>query len=384
MKHLEFAEISAAIGCRAAGLFFGLLTIAQVALAAPVVQQVSGALDHNGAVTITGAGFGSKPDAAPLVWDDASGRNILDKWDGAWPSKLSGYNTAYYDPMHSVGLPHSHVSRYIAGAHAGNSGADSGYDVVFFKNIEVTSFPSYVYASWYQRADAGWVFGGDNNFKTFAYSVCCSPYEHPNDWFTAYGPPQPSSINASDTPQWTIGDNGASLQYPDAEGHNAWYGHGVNPMAGKWAKEEVAVKITNQKDGYVKVWENGVLVLDYHGATDKYPGTRRTVGIGGFARIQVAKNWRYFADAYLDTTLARVVIANKPDLSKATIIENQIPDAWSDTSIHATVNLGKFSQGDKAYLFVVDASGNVSATGLPVTAGGTVAVPAAPTSVAVH
>jgi len=359
----------------------GLLVAIRPALGAPVVQQVSGTLDHRGTITISGTGFGSKPTAAPLVWDDATGNNIRDKWDGAWPYLLPGHNTGYYDPIHGVNPPHSHGSRYIAGAHAGNSGAYSGYDVVFFKNVPLQAFPFYIYASWYQRADKDWVFGRDNNYKTFAYSVCCSPYELPNDWFTAYGPPRPASI--TDGAQWTIGDNGKSLQNPDANGHNAWWGSGVNPMAGQWAKEEIAVKVTNQTDGYVKVWENGRQVLNYTGSTDKYPGDQRTIGIGGYARNQYAQNWRYFADAYLDTTLSRVVLANKPELARATITENQIPSVWSDSSITATVNLGRFAQGETAYLFVVDSSGTASAAGLAVTAGGTATVPNPPTAIGV-
>jgi len=124
-------------------------------------------------------------------------------------------------------------------------------------------------------------------------------------------------------------------------------------------------------------------VINYAGSTDKYSGDRRTIGIGGFARMRQLKNWRYFADAYLDTTLSRVVLANKPELARATIIENQIPSAWSDNSITATVNLGRFEQGETAYLFVVDSSGTASAAGLAVTAGGTAAVPNPPTAVGV-
>ena len=359
----------------------GLFLVVRPVQSAPVVQQVSGTLDHRGAITINGTGFGSKPTAAPLVWDDATGTNILDKWDGAWPYLVPGYNTGYHDPMHGVTPPHSHDSRYIAGAHAANTGAYSGYDVVFFKNIPRLAFPFYVYASWYQRADNNWVFGGDNNYKTFAYSVCCSPYELPNDWFTAYGPPHPG--NTTDSAQWSVGDNANSLQNPDANGHNAWWGNGVNPMAGQWAKVEIAVKLTNQTDGYIKVWENGRQVMNYAGSTDKYSGDRRTIGIGGFARMQKQQNWRYFADAYVDMTLSRVVLANTPELAHATIIENQIPSAWSDDSIMATVNLGRFVQGETAYLFVVDSSGTASAAGLAVTAGGTAATPNPPTAVGV-
>jgi hypothetical protein len=350
--------------------------------AAPVVQQVSGTLDHRGTITISGSAFGTKSTAAPLVFDDASSGSISDKWDGAWPFQLPGYNTGYYAPMRGISLPHSHDTRYIAGAHASNASAYAGYDVVFFKNVVLKSFPSYIYASWYQRADDHWTFGGDNNYKTFAYSVCCSPYELPNDWFTAYGPPHPGST--TDGAQWLYTDNSDSLENPDNNGHNAWWGSAVNPMAGAWSKVEVAVKLTNQTDGYIKVWENGRQVMNYAGSTDKYAGNERTIGIGGFARMQVPTNWRYFADAYVDMSLARVVLADKPVLSQASIIEVQIPSAWSDTSITATVNLGKFTQGQTAYLFVVDATGTPSASGLAVSAGGSAMEPSPPSAVAVH
>lgn len=363
-------------------VWIALLVAVRPALSAPAPQQVSGTLNHGATITISGTGFGSKPTAAPLVWDDASGNTILDKWDGAWPYLLPGFNTGYYSPMHGVNPPHSHDSRFIAGAHAGSINAYGGYDVVFFKNFTLQPFPFYIYASWYQLADSGWVFGGDNNYKTFAYSICCSPYELPNDWFTAYGPPHPGST--TDGAQWTIVDNANSLSNPDANGHNAWWGSGVNPMAGVWSKVEIAIKVTNQTDGYVKVWENGSQVVGYVGSTDKYAGNRRTVGIGGFARIQVPQNWRYWADAYVDTTLSRVVLADKPVLAQATIIENQIPSAWTDTSVTATVNLGRFAQGQMAYLIVVDSSGTASAAGVAVTAGGgAAAVPSPPSAVGV-
>lgn len=362
--------------------------LASVAMSAPVVQQVSGTFDHKATVIISGTGFGSKPTAAPLVWDDATGAKMSDKWDGLWPYKgPPGFNLAYYSPMRGVNPPHSHDSRLIAGAHNGGNW-QTGTDVVFFKNIALPAFPFYIYASWYQVADKKWVYGGDNNYKTFEYSNCCSPYEMPNNWFTAYGPPHPDS--STDSPMWVWTDDGHAMLSPvDANGHNAWWGHGVSPMSGTWSKVEVAVKVTNQDDGYIKVWEDGRQVMDYVGSTDKYPGNSRTIGIGGFARIASPQNWRYFDDAYLDLSLARVVLANNAVLADATVIEPQIPKAWSSTSITATVNLGKFGSGSTAYLFVVDASGTPSAKGLAVKAGGSAApdepgAPQPPSSVTVR
>src|SRR5712691_3388410 len=51
----------------------------------PVIRSATGTLSHKSAVTIAGTGFGSKAQAAPLVWDDASGTNVLAKWSGYWP-----------------------------------------------------------------------------------------------------------------------------------------------------------------------------------------------------------------------------------------------------------------------------------------------------------
>jgi hypothetical protein len=360
--------------------WIGVLAGSLPALSAPVLLQVSGALNHKGTITISGSDFGTKASAAPLVWDDATGSDISKNWDGAWPNLLPGYNTNYYSPMRGMNPPHSHDRRYIAGAHAANTGAYSGYDVIFFKTISLQPFPFYIYASWYQRADNEWVFSGDNNFKTFDYSEGNNPYAS-NSWYTCYGPPHPSS--KTDSAQWCT--EAGTLSNPDVNGHNVWWDDGVNPMAGKWSKVEIAIKATDQSDGYVNVWENGHQVIKYIGPTDTHTGTQRTIGIGGYARAQGQKNnWRYYDDAYVDTTLSRVVLADKPVLSQATIIENQIPSSWSDGSITATVNLGKFAQGQTAYLFVVDSSGTPSVAGLAVTAGGTAATPNAPSSISVH
>jgi hypothetical protein len=352
----------------------GLALGAQAVTAAPSVQQVSGTLDHKSTITITGSGFGSKATAAPLAWDDASTGNLTDKWDGAWPNQLPGGNTAYTNPINGVPPPHGHDSRYIAGAHAGNPlvyNAYAGPDVIFWKNFTPPADPYYFYASWYQRSDSRWKFGQDNNYKVFSFSLCCSPYENPYDWMVTYGVPHPDS-NTDSGLQWSIGSNDHTILNPDVNGHNAWWGHAVNPMAGAWIKVEVTAKMTGQTNGWVKVYENGKEVLNYAGSTDNptWATKNRTIGIGGFARMQSPTNWRYFADAYLDLTLQRVVLANSTTLANATIVENQIPSAWSNGSITATVNLGRFAQGDTAYLFVVDSSGNPSATGVAVKVGG--------------
>jgi hypothetical protein len=332
--------------------------------------MVAGSFNHKDTVTVTGgAGFGVKASAAPVVWDDASGANVRDKWSGYWPNQDPTYNIDYRIPQRGIGLPHTNISRYIAGAHYGFDDPGAGNNVMFWKNRTIASYPAYTYASWYQRIDDEWVFQDettperDNNLKSFDYSSGLEPFEMPNNWYLEYNP-RPSSPTSGAT--WHINDDGNTLQIPDANGHSSFWSGAVNPMSGVWTKIEQEIKYSRQSDGYIKLWENGVLKINYAGATDLYSGNVRTEGIGGYARSRSTNNWRYFADAYLDYTPARVVLANNAALSLATIVETQIPTSWSDTSITFTVNLGKFTSGQIAYLFVVNTSGLASDPGFPL------------------
>jgi hypothetical protein len=344
----------------------------------PSISQVSGAFLHKGTVQISGSGFGTKSQAAPVVWDDASGKSVLDLWDVAWPSAGAAYDIAYRPAQRSIDLPHSNISRYLAGAHGGTT-ASGGANVMVWKNRTISSYPAYTYASWYQRADDAWSFGGDDNYKCFDFSRGTGGYDLPQNWYIEYNPP-PTSTTSNAT--WHIlddafGQSNASLDGPTS---SWWQDSAVNPMGGTWSKIEVEIKYTDQPDGYIKLWENGVQRVSYSGHTDRYSTNQRSEGIGGYARQQnQPNNWRYFADIYLDYSLARVVLANNANLSQATIIEPQIPSAWTPGAITVTVNLGRFASGQTAYLFVFDPTGVRNATGFPITVDATGSAVPAPT-----
>ena len=353
-----------------------LLAVCASAQAQPIIFTTSGSFSHKSIVSATGSGFGTKSTPAPVVWDDASGADINDKWDGAWPDNNPAYNLVYRAPLRGITLPHSHITRYIAGAHGEGLGPTSGYAVILFKTREIT-YPAYTYASWYQRADDAWVFGQDNNFKTFAFSVGTSPYELPNNWYVNYNTPFPN--NKTSGASYVLGDdsNGVALEFPDANDHRQWWDDAVNPMSGVWTKVEMEIKYTNQNDGYIKLWENGVLRIDYAGHTDRLPGTLRTEGIAGYARMYgQPKNWRYFADVYLDYTRSHIVLGNAPTYAASTIREVQLPTSWSDSSVSFVVNLGKLADDGIAYLYVVDSNGEANALGMPVNTGSMMPRPA--------
>ena len=339
-----------------------LMSLASVAAQAqPAISSASGQWSHSASVTISGSGFGTKTTAAPSVWDDASGTNLSDKWDGWWPSAASASsNMAYRSVMRGIQPPHSRTGRYLAGNHVGEA-ADAGYNVMVWKRRTVT-YPSSTYASWYVRMDDAWVFGGDNNFKNYAWSVGPEPYEG-NYWYLEYNP-RPTSRSSSCA--WTLYDSGGMGLSPAM----TWGDSCTNPMGGQWVKVELFIRWSRSSDGFVQVYENGRRVVNYSGRTDNASGSTRVEGIGGYARIRNSNNWRYYTDIYLDTTLSHVILGNASTLSASTKREVQVPTAWSNNSITANVNLGAFANGQTAYLYVFDSNGNANPTGYPVTISG--------------
>ncbi|MCI5120929.1 MAG: hypothetical protein D3908_07045, partial [Candidatus Electrothrix sp. AUS4] len=81
---------------------------------------------------------------------------------------------------------------------------------------------------------------------------------------------------------------------------------------------------------------------------------------------------RWWDEIYIDTTQARVELCDSPQWSSRSHCEIQIPSDWSDSSITFTINQGSFLETDTAYLYVIDAEGNVSndGQGVAITIGG--------------
>lgn len=347
---------------------------AVAASAQPVVTNVSGSWTQKGSITIQGTNFGTKPTAAPTIWDDCSGTSIYDLWTGGWPSGSvnSTYNIAYRTPINGVPLPHNRITKYLAGAHGESGGADAGYDVMVWKNRTISG-TAYTYASWYYRTDPKWVFGlgfGDDNFKNYAWSNGGEPYAG-QYMYVEYNP------------RFTC----ATCTNGSWAGHFGWGADATN-LYQQWVKVEMEIKWSQGSDGSAKVWDNGRLVINYAGVTDKdnvdalMTGTSRTDAIGGYGRDYPSPtNWRYFADLYLDYSIARVILGDAPTLSASTRREVQIPTAWSNSSVSVSANLGAFADGSTAYLYVVDGSGRVNTAGMPVVLGSSTPLLSPPTNV---
>lgn len=346
-------------------------TVPALVFASPSVVDISGILKHGSVVNVNGIGFGNKSTVAPLVWDDCNGNMVTDKWSGAWPNAgTPEYQMQYTSPIRSVTLPHSHVTKYMAGVHGDSGGANDGYDVLVWKNI-TASYPTTVYFSAYFRADPNWVFdpaGLDNNFKNFVYSNGSGPYSSGGYWYAQYTGQGTNAVNWGGG--WDWNDSSGSLTSPDANGHSHyWWTNPINPFTSGWIKQEYELKITDQTDGYFRIWENGMLKMNYAGHTDNFGNnTVRSIALGGYyRRYGNPSNYRYFSDLYFDTSSQRVLICNGSTYVNRGLCEIQIPqNTWNDNKIEIKINQGTFADNSTGYLYVVDENGNVNSAGKSV------------------
>jgi hypothetical protein len=295
---------------------------------------------HGDIVTIRGHRFGTKPTAAPLVWDDASGpADVRDLWTTAWPDLSSPeYNTARRDAFRGVAPPHNLVGRYIAGCHyledASQSHARKGPNVYVAKSWRHPGQPVYLFASCYMRFDPAWNFGGDNNYKLFKW---CRQLRGNNVRLGAEGHswviPARACTSLDDTrfrlAVYTIGAVDGGYVWGRANRNRA------NPMAG-WVKYELENRFhpTDPDTGFMRLYENGRLILDYHGVVEPTPGPYLGFCFGHFARPYWGRTqWRYLTDCYLDTSLARIVLGNGPTFGRSTLREMQLLTEWSPASV---------------------------------------------------
>ena len=164
---------------------------------------------------------------------------------------------------------------------------------------------------------------------------------------------------------------------------------GHNSPIGGWIKlqwegeynnayDNPTVKLTSYPDGHVthKSHHGNEITTSEIRWGCGYPdfGDLKFLGIGGFARVPRLNNgnnsFRYFAGVYMDNTHARVMLGDNQNYNTCSIMEPQIPSAWTESSINISANLGNLPDSGVAYLFVFDADNNHNSVGYPVTIRG--------------
>jgi len=319
-------------------------------IASPIITSISGNPADGSLVTITGNNFGTKSPAAPLIWET----HEVGSFSGDWGNSMK-------DRDMLIGST-AEINRHSKSSYYGYDQFD-----MYSAYRYAESYSNTWYINFWFRLGSAWVYSGSgspdymSNIKTtllWNAGVQCV--------LSTCGYPATASWNGG----WHCGPRADYNQYETAPitQQDIW------PNIETWYSQQIVFKdstTSSSGDGVFEAWANGTRYLSDHtanlyGGGNTYPLDAGWIDAwnencpgGECAKI-------YYDDIYIDTTLSRVMIGNNATLANCTHQEIQIPSAWSGNSITITVNQGSFANCESAYLFVVDANGNVNTQGYPV------------------
>ncbi len=318
------------------------------------VTNVSGLVIDGESLTITGTNFGS---AAPnvITFDDfetgtpgatistGAGSAKYGQWDDA-------VNSAYYGTNDFVSGSQSYTSNYAAS----------------YLNYIQADFPAGtrdVFISWWLFIPVGYNIPGEGTAENTNWKQMWLQGESTNDDDLVL----PTRLGS-----WVINGNESDPGY-----HNYTT---IDFVKGEWKRLWIWLKgstTSASADGEVKLWElvdTGVVQRENDLVANnlKETGAFEKIRPNGYGRI-TPSCITSFDDIYVASgpnAQARVEIGNASTYMASTDLTILTATSWSDTQVVATVNLGRFSPGETAYLYVFDADGTPNATGYEITIGG--------------
>jgi hypothetical protein len=327
--------------------------------AAPAISNVKGNLDRGQPVTITGSGFGVKNPAKPYLWADfnedikPTKLGLITEWTAVdnleWNQNEGIVETGCAKAANSSGIWTLEIDS------SGFAWNDYGHKMYLFRkskrNFDITSGLNWkVWRLWNDPWGTPDIYIAVNNGHI---GVEGSGFEGANGWLQQ-GDTSESSLNKARGPkdqyftEEIILQSNTSISSTDGK---LWFYVNGNDVG------HMPYFDYSQKVLYLKRSDSHSMRINFPVHAVK-------------ANVEFPANYRYWADdVYLDTTWARVMIGNASTFSASTIKEIQIPTTWSGTSINIIVNTGRFLSETHAFLYVLDADGNVNASGYPITIG---------------
>ncbi len=327
-------------------------------------------------VTVTGVGFGTKPQAAPLKFEDFDGRTT-----GAAPATIGYTNYGGFGGTMSV----DNSEAYSGGKslrHQGNFGPVSNATDVAesFPHIAVTGFSATeLFLSYRLRYDTN---GGRlvqlkfNRSGMEVPGASGSPcYGGQPKFFSSYYPDGPSADRYSSDKRLTSVQGGVVRD--DGSRSEGWVGEPamgsgtVRPLSeGEWVQVEEYYRLNDigQANGEHVTWVNGNLQFNRHDIQMRTSTAQvlncsyLVIGMDYWINpTSTAGPSVWYDDHYLDTSRARLVLANAATWAASTIRSPQPATTWSATSVVAQLKTAGFTAGSDAWLYVVRADGTTSA-----------------------
>jgi hypothetical protein len=335
-------------------MFAGFISVADVC-AEPVIYDVSGSLTDGGPITVSGNAFGTKSPAKPYLWAP---------FDGSLNPSPLGRKTSWTE-----------IDAMVYDAGCGPDSSGCAKDSTNRRPV------------WTLMVDTT----GDFNLNDYSQKYYL--FKKTKKTFSVVG------LNWKVWRVWAYTDR---LTIPDmyiaqgngcagSEGGPGTYCWGSTSQAGNtsWMTEEIVFQANSGPTGAAffdttfRYYINSALNTDCSpGNPDGYQfGVQNGAdyslpmimhypvhGVLENENQDVPADYHYYVDdVYMDTTWARVMICDAATWIDRTHCEIQIPSAWSSTSITIVAHRGTFTGGSNAYLYVLDADGNVNTDGYLVT-----------------
>lgn len=357
-------------------VLLALMTPFSSALAAPSISGVSGTFTHGSVVAITGSGFGTKAQAAPLKWDPFESGALGESMVARGWSQYNGPT-----PITSAEQAHAGSRSALALLTVGTEDFDGAY-------LPLDNLTSVWVSLWFywDRDPPGNPTGGEV-FKWIRINASNAPG---NEVYT--GVPQfrtqmqPSGSWCYDEVHPNESLNGTGFVQRDCD---------PAPTRGAWTRMDALYRLSNPAgtaNGEIRTWYNGSLEMALSGIVTRASGitdTLTSVLLPQMASLlNSASSYKFFVDdAYIDSTPARVELCESSTYVSSTHCEAQPATAWADGSITITLNRGSFGASGSAYLYVFDVTNASNESGYAVTlgtSGGDTTPPAAPTGLGVQ
>ena len=320
----------------ALALLFSLLLVSSV-VAAPGDISVSGTVSNGQTITISGSGFLTKSTAAPVLWDTVDNQ-----------SAYSTLTTGDAIPT-GAGNPWGAVRSTVFNATESRTWgecykSDGSQYISTLEELSIGTSPSQVYISWWWRPSISPLTNSSNHSSKFIRLS-----REANLVYQTHSWTQSQNI-VYDNPNYVANnwDN-----YPGTA--NQWNFHEI------WfnnVSKTYTIKVNGQTLRNNASWTAGTFNFDY---------LWKLGWDGGGTSPPSMTTWT--DDIYVDSSFSRIMLCNGSSYAASTHCEMQVPTAWSNTEISATVNQGTFASESTAYLYIVDSTGATNTLGYEVEIG---------------
>lgn len=366
----------------------GVLFSVGVCFASPSIDKILPTENVDYSFTLTGAGFGNKVPAAPILWDnfDDGVHGAALPTTGKWTA-MSGDGGLFSDVVsdrHSTdGTPYSgSLAAYNritsdASEHSGNPQARGWYTSYYILNPTDTLYYSYQYRVEAVSNDMdGRIINKQARINTNPHPVDPDSYNYGSDGTSAiYGNNplgsywnQSMSVHTADgTIATNMNQNVNPAPYKNVLDTSTWHRHELYKVLSTSGADDGEQWFAF--DQY-RPFHRANLQTRWTGETFQMTSALLGLMAAGMIDGQGTDMRVWVDDVYIDNTQARVELCDAATWATVTHCEPQIPTAWSDSSVTVTLNIGSFSAGDAVYPYLIDANGDVSGGYVGLKVGG--------------